>query len=98
MCKKLGKKHSFETLHSAFKAKLLQSVREDQMTRKQAQTLVNAIKPEDTPGNTCKLMSVLHTFPFGHAVNEATHGTTVASSPAAVKVLAKMNFYNRAGA
>ena len=80
LCAVLGQRHTFESLHASFLEKL-KDLDAPPAGRSQLQALAKAIKPEDTPGNACKVISVCQTFLYGAAGNEGKHYIKVVLAP-----------------
>jgi hypothetical protein len=91
LCAAFRQRHTFESLHASFLQKLV-DLDVPPAGRSQLQALAKAVKPEDTPGNTCKVISVCQTFLYGAAGNEGKHNINVVLAPEVATIKKRVRF------
>ena len=79
LCRLWGWPHSYESLHESCQEALL-SLQVSLADGQQLRSVMQNLKPEDTPGNVCKLISCMQTWLYGVATNETSHDVSVGPS------------------
>ena len=93
LCRGLGNRHSYESLHTAF-LKELAALKVDAAAKKKLALLCTKVALDDSPGNMCKAVCALETFLFGEASNATSYRLAVGPSPLQAAITRRYVFRN----